>query len=293
MTVFLGTEGKVELQRLAEDSIEATVTPSDVEAGKINRLSFDIVQGELITGDQVKITRTDGNTAGLNFFENYSRKTIKKFIHVDEIGGIRFYNTFAHAVTGGKANAIDLIVPATSVPISIEIANSEPKDLGQVFRYELSTQKELADTTALGEEFRSKLGTLISGSGSMSCYWEYTGLQNDEVGNYLLELILRTKVGSRFKGFFYLKVAGYNPSGTPTRVNDAIWYEVVGVLTSCSVNFGLNQTVNVEATFDTIGEIQLRVDLDVQSKITLESGGDIKLEQDEDSALVRFDPDPN
>ena len=291
MTVFLGTEGKVELQRQAEASIEATVTPSDVEAESINRLSFDIIQGELITGDQVTITRTDGNAAGLDFFKNYSEKAIKKFVHVDEIGGIRFYNTFASAVTGKRNQAVELAVPASNVPILIEIANSESRDLGQVFRYELSTQKELADTTALGEEFRSKLGTLISGSGSMSCYWEYTGLQNDEVGNYLLELILRTKVGSRFKGFFYLKQAGYNPSGESNRANDAIWYETVGVLTSCSVNFGLNQTVNVEATFDTIGEIQLRVDLDVQSKILLESGGDILLEQDQNSALVRFDSD--
>ena len=42
---------------------------------------------------------------------------------------------------------------------------------------------------------------------------EYTGDTTNELPNYLLELAIRTKVGSSFEGKFYLKTKDYNPGG--------------------------------------------------------------------------------
>ena len=284
MSVYLGNFGEVELKREFDGSdLRSTINPSDVNATN-KRFSFDFDHGQLLTGDQVEITSTDGSA--LDFIDSYTKTSVKKFIYVDELDGIRLYDTFAHAVAGGTTNAIALATPANNIPIKVVVQSSSYLVLAKVQSYELNTERETVDVTALSDEFRNRIGTLMSGSGRMACEWEYTGESSKEVPNYLLELVLRTKVGSTFKGRFYLKTSGYNPAGHTDANNDAIWYEFDGVLTACAVQFTTSQLVQITADFVTTSKIEIRMDLEVPGKLLQENTDEILLEQGTADAVL-------
>lgn len=284
MSVYLGNFGEIELKRQFDGSeLQSTINPSDVNA-TAKRFSFDFEHGQLLSGDQIEITSTDGSA--LDFISSYSDTSVKKFIHVDELDGIRLYDSFANAVTGGTTNATALATPADDIPIKVVVQNSSYRVLGRVQSYELNTQREAVDVTALSDEFRSQVGTLMSGSGRMSCEWEYTGDTTKELPNYLLELVLRTKVGSTFKARFYLKTSGYNPAGHTDADNDSIWYEVTGVLSACAVQFTTAELVQITADFVTTDKIEIRMELDPADKLLQENSDEILLEQGTTDALA-------
>ena len=284
MSVYLGTHGEVELQRQFDGSdLRSTINPSDVNATQ-KRFSFDFEHGQLLSGDQIEITSTDGTA--LDFIDSYTKTSVKKFIHVDELDGIRLYDSFAHAVNGGTTNATALATPANNLPIRVKVENAEYKVLAQVNGFELNTERETVDTTTLSDEFRSRISTLMSGSGRMSAFWEYTGNTSQELPNYLVELSLRTRVGSQFKARFYIKRNVHNPGGVAANDNDEIFYQFTGVLTGCAVQFAPNNTVQVEADFITTGLIQLRMDLEVVDKLLQENTDDILLEQGTTDAVL-------
>ena len=284
MTVYLGTHGEVELQReFNGGSLFSTIDTGDVNATK-KRFSFDFDHGQLLTGDQIVIKSTDGSA--LDFINSYSDSSVKKFIHVDELDGIFLYDSFAHAVNGGTSNATALATPGNSIPIEVIVENSVSRVLAQVNGFELNTERETVDTTALSEEFRSRTNTLISGSGRMNAFWEYTGNTAQELPNYLVELSLRTKVGSQFRGKFFIKRNDYNPSGVTERASDEVFYQFDGVITSCAVQFTPDNTVQITADFVTTGAIQLRMSLITPDTILQEGGDDILLDQGTNAKLL-------
>ena len=277
MSVYLGTYGQVELQRQFDGSeLRSTINPSDVNATK-KRFSFDFEHGQLLSGDQIEITSTDGTA--LDFIDSYTKTSVKKFIHVDELDGIRLYDSFANAVNGGTTNATALATPANDLPIRVKVENAEYKVLAQVNGFELNTERETVDTTTLSDEFRSRISTLMSGSGRMSAFWEYTGNASEELPNYLVELSLRTRVGSQFKARFYIKTTSHNPGGVTANDNDEVFYEFTGVLTACAVQFAPDNTVQIQADFISTGTIQLRMDLEVESKLLQENDDELVTEQ--------------
>lgn len=287
MSVYLGTYGEVQLQRQFDGGeLRSTIKPSDVNATK-KRFSFDFEHGQLISGDQIEITSTDGTA--LDFIDSYTKTSVKKFIHVDELDGIRLYDSFANAVNGGTTNATALATPANDLPIRVKVENAEYKVLAQVNGFELNTERETVDTTTLSDEFRSRISTLMSGSGRMSAFWEYTGNTSQELPNYLVELSLRTRVGSQFKARFYIKTTSHNPGGVAANDNDAVFYEFTGVLTACAVQFAPDNTVQIQADFISTGAIQLRMDLEVPSKLLQENTDEILLEQGTTDAIL-LDP---
>lgn len=286
MTVYLGTQGQIELQRIFEaDPIFVTLRASDVNAAQ-NRFSVQFSENKafgpdvLLTGDQIQIRRTDGGA--LDVITGNTKPGTKKFIHVDQVGGIRLYNTFQHAVTGGTANAVGLSNPSSNYAIRIRVEQRDFRTLAQVTSYELNTERETVDTTALSDEFRNRVSSLMSGSGRMTCFWEYTGNTASELPMYLGELILRSQVGSKFRGRFYLKRAGYNPSGVVERNNDAVFYETDGILTAVALQFPTDGTVQLTADFVTTSEIQLKIDLDAPLRVLLEDG-DKLLDEESDN----------
>tara|TARA_R100000908_G_scaffold62004_1_gene40846 strand:+ start:1063 stop:1923 length:861 start_codon:yes stop_codon:yes gene_type:complete len=280
MSIYLGTSGRIELLRQFDGTdLTSIVNTSDVSVSR-KRLSFDFQKGQLTTGDQIEITSTDGTA--LSFISGYSKTSTKRFINVDGIGGIRLYNSFADAINGTTADAIALAVPGSNIPIRVEVQNSDFKTLAQVSNFELNTQRETVDTTTLSEEFRSQLSTLMSGSGSMSCFWEYTGNVVDELPQYLLHLLLRTKVGSHFRARFYLKTA----SGQSRLGNDEIWYEFEGVLTACALQFTPTEAVEITANFITTGAIDLKTVLTPTVALVQEDSDDLRLDQDGAAKLL-------
>lgn len=284
MTVYLGTHGEIELKRVFNGSeLQSTIDVDDVNATE-KRFSFDFEHGQLLTGDQIEITSTDGS--GLDFINSYTDSSVKKFIFVDELDGIRLYNTFALAVAGGKANAVALATPGNAIPIKVKVETIAPKLLAQVNSFEINTERETVDTTVLADEFRSRVNTLISGSGRIAAFWEYTGDTANELPMYLFELAHRTKVGSNFSGRFYIKKSGYNPSGVSDRNDDEIWWNVEGVITAAAIQFSPDSTVQITADFVTTGEIQLRMKLETPDALLQEDSGDIRLDQDSGAKLL-------
>ena len=284
MTVYLGTFGKVELERqFGGSELNSIINTSDVNVSA-KRFSFDFEHGQLLTGDQIEILSTDGSA--LDFISGYSSSGVKKFIYVDDLGGIRLYDTFANAVNGGSANAVALAAPGNDIPVKVVVQNAAFRLLAQCNGFELNTERETVDTTTLSDEFRSRVNSLMSGSGRMSGFWEYTGDTANELPHYLLELSLRTRVGSQFKGRFYLKTNAYNPSGVADRAGDEIWYEFTGVLTACAVQFTPSSVVEITADFITTGPIEIRMDVLVPGAVVQENADDILLDQDAAAKLL-------
>ena len=284
MSVYLGTHGKVELQReFNGGSLFSTINTGDVNVTK-KRFSFDFDHGQLLTGDQIEITSTDGSA--LDFIDSYTDSSVKKFIYVDEIDGIRLYDSFAHAVNGGSSNATTLAAPGNAIPIEVTVENAIPRLMAQVNSFEVNTERETVDTTSLSDEFRTRVNTLISGSGRMSAFWEYTGDTANELPHYMLELALRTRVGSNFKGRFYIKTTGHNPSGVAARANDELWYQVNGIITAAAVQFAPDNTVQITADFVTTGTIEIRMNLEIPDDIVQEDGSVLRLDQDAAAKLL-------
>ena len=128
MSVYLGTFGEVELKREFDGgSLFSTIGTGDVNVSK-KRFSFDFDHGQLLTGDQIEITSTDGTA--LDFIDSYTDSSVKKYIYVDEIDGIRLYDSFAHAVNGGSSNATTLATPGDAIPIEVTVAERNSRVLG-------------------------------------------------------------------------------------------------------------------------------------------------------------------
>jgi hypothetical protein len=288
MTVYLGTHGKVELKRAFDGGVVSSTIKADDVNATAKRFSFDFDHGQLLTGDQIEITSTDNSA--LDFIDSYTDSSVKKFIYVDELDGIRLYDSFANAVAGGKTNATSLAAPGNDIPVEVEVKNASHRVIAQVNSFEINTERETVDTTSLSDEFRTRVNTLISGSGRINAFWEYTGDTTNELPNYMMELALRTRVGSNFEGRFYLKVKDYNPSGVTARSNDEIWYQANGIITAAAVQFAPDNTVQITADFVTTGEIQLRMDLEVADTTLTEGGDEVVLDQD-DTASLDLDSD--
>ena len=284
MTVYLGSQGEIELRRVFNGGeLSSTIDAADVNASA-KRFSFDFEHGQLVTGDQVEITSTNGSA--LDFINGYTDSAVKKFIHVDELDGIRLYNSFANAVNGGTANALALATPGSSIPVKVILESSAPRVLAQVSSFEINTERETVDTTVLSDEFRTRVNTLISGSGRITAFWEYTGNSTQELPMYLYELAHRTRVGSNFIGRFYIKRRDYNPSDLPERSDDEIWWRVNGIITSAAIQFTTSNTVEIAADFITTGPLTLRMKTITGPAILQEDSSDIRLDQDSSAKLL-------
>lgn len=284
MTVYLGSQGEIELRRVFNGGeLSSTIDAADVNA-TAKRFSFDFEHGQLVTGDQVEITSTNGSA--LDFINGYTDSGVKKFIHVDELDGIRLYDSFANAVNGGTANALALATPGSSIPVKVIVESSAPRLLAQVSSFEINTERETVDTTVLSDEFRTRVNTLISGSGRITAFWEYTGNSTQEVPMYLYELAHRTKVGSNFIGRFYIKRRDYNPSDLPERSDDEVWWRVNGLITSAAIQFTTSNTVEIAADFITTGPLTLRMKTVTGPAILQEDSSDIRLDQDSSAKLL-------
>lgn len=293
MSVYLGTYGLVELRRTSDVTQKSSVVnPGDVNTAR-RRFSFDFDTGFLTTGDQLEIESTNG--ANLSFVDpsGWLTNTVQPagswYINVDELGGIRLYDTYDKSLSGVQDQAILLTSIAADIPITAKIANAVPHILAQCTYFELSTSREAVDTTALGDEFRSQYSSLISGSGSFRAFWEYLPQYANgaaaENAHYLLQLAVRTEIGSKFGAKFYLKSQGNG--GSRTADDDLIWYQIEGVLSQTAVNFSPDNTVEVTADFVTTGPIRLLSKTAPDNKVLQENNDDIRLEQDSASSLLR------
>jgi hypothetical protein len=293
MSVYLGTFGQLLLQRkVGLGALDSVVDSADISVAK-KRFSFDFDSSQILTGDQIEVTSTDGSilsfVSASGWGNGIKQTSGKWFVHVDELGGIKLYSTFANALDGEFSPAISLETIATAIPIKVKVGNTSAKILSKITSYELNTQRENVDITCLSDQFRSQYSTLMSGSGRISCEWEYknfTGSGSFEMPHYLLQLALRTEIGSEFGARLFLKTNGYNPSGANGAADDSIWYEITGVITGAAVQFAPASIVEMTADFITTGPIRLRSNTSTPSYLLQENQGLIAPEQDPMGKIV-------
>ena len=293
MSIYLGGFGKVMLQRkTAQGDLFATINTDDVNTSK-KRFSFDEAD-ELITGDQIEISTTNGTDllfiAAASWAGGSRESSFTAFVHKDDLGGLRLYATFANAVNGGSTNALTLTAISSNIPVKVSVQNAIYRMLGQVSSYELNTDVESVDITALSDYHRERYSSLISGNGRITCAWDYEDSEGSgtyDPPHYLLELVTRTKVGSEFGAQLYLKTSGYNPSGISSNLDDELWYEINAVVTQSAVSFNVGQPVDMTINFVTTGGVDLKINSDSANKILQEDSDDILLEQDTTAKLLQ------
>jgi len=259
MPTYLGSGGFVELKRTSmEHNLNASMVPSDVNTTR-KRFSVTGVKSNIITGDKVEIARTDGSS-NLELVSGHNARDGSWFAHVDDIGGMKLYSSFALAVGGTTANALTLVTPSAVQEISIKARNVSYRPLARIEEYEFTTTRDQVEISQLGDKFKRQYENgLISGQGSMTCFWEHRYVASDpdystnqEFSSYLARLILRIKQGADFFGRFFL----YREAASSSNNS---WYECEAQITNCSISIPNVGIVKTQIDFITNGEFTLQV----------------------------------
>ena len=286
MAVYLGNIGNIEITRKAgENDLESIVNPSDVNAGR-NRFSFDFDEGCLISGDLVEITTTDGTDLDFIDASGWGDNTIQSsgnwYIFIDELGGIRLYGNFDDSLEGSTEGLISLAAINRDIPIRVTVRDRDKRLLACVTDYELNTNRETVDITTLSDQYRQQYSSLITGSGRITAQWDYVNQAGDEPVNYLMQLVLRTEIGSGFHAKFFIKSANTDAAGgsfSATQLNDALWWEFDALVTSSATSFAPGDIIVSTIDFVATGPIKLRARTTSARRLLQEAGDPILLEQ--------------
>jgi hypothetical protein len=293
MGIYLGNVGNIELTRKSlEGSVESVVNPSDVNTER-DRFSFDFDSSFLISGDLVELTTTDGTDLDFVDATGWDNSTVQSsgnwYVFVDELGGIKLYETFDESLEGGLTGLVPLTAIARDIPIRVRIRDRDSRLLAAVTEYELNTNREIVDITTLSDEHRQQYSSLISGSGRLTAHWDYTNVYDEEPVHYLMQLVLRTEVGSAFRGKFFVKYGNTTPQAgdfDATQINDALWWEFDALVTASAVSFAADQMITGTIDFVATGPIRLRAQTQQKRFLLQEDDGKIKLEKPANSHLL-------
>ena len=283
MAIYFGSTGFIELKRDALNSqIGTSLNPADVNTTK-KRFSVENINGSLITGDQVEIETVDGSN--LELLDSHSFPDLRKYIHIDDMGGIKLYNTFGAALAGEVSDALTLTVPSSTKDVLIRTRNTRFRPLAKVTEFEITTTRDTVDVSNLGEEFRRQYENgLISGQGTIQTIWQHRNFQNDtpdflepEFAVYLSQLLVRMQQGADFEGRFYI----YND---PSQSTNSVWYQSMCVVTNVAINVPASGLIEARIEFITNGEIRLHNG--VPPAFLLQENTDKILQEDGDGILL-------
>ena len=283
MSVYFGSTGFIELKRDSLNSdIETTIDPEDVNVTR-KRFSVEKVLGSLITGDQIEIQTTDGSN--LELVSNHAFPDVRKYLHIDDVGGIRLYETFAASLAGEVTDAVSLVAPSVKKSILIRTRNNRFRPLAKVTEFEITTSRETIDITNLNDEFRKQYENgLISGQGTIQTIWQHRVFQNDtrDFGSpdfpvYLSQLLVRMQQGADFEGRFYI----YHDS---TQSTNSVWYQSMCVVTNVAVN--VPATGLVEARIEFVTNDEIRLHNGVPPSFLLQESSDKILQEDGEGILL-------
>jgi hypothetical protein len=286
MAVYLGNAGHIELVRSGiANALQGSVINSYVNVTK-GTFSFDFQVGTLLTGDFVEFKTTDGTDLSFVAASGWADAAQHTFgnwyVHVDQVGSISLYSDFGNAIAGESTGRVTLATISRTIPITCSIVNSVPKVLGQVVSYELTTDRETVDTSALGDEFRNQYSTLITGSGQFDCFFDYRYASSSrypasaELPIYLHNLLLRQQFGSEFTAKLYIIGSGYGQGRNAD--NDTVWHEITGIVTQAGISCNNSDAMHSTISFVTTGPIKLRVETIPRGYLLQESGSRIKLQ---------------
>ena len=286
MAVFLGRNGNVRLRRglrvpyaLLEDEIK----PDDVNT-TLNRLSFDGALDNLITGDRIDLSTNDAR--GMVCFDASAWSSgsveplISAYVHVNAVGGLRFFYEFENAINNNRAAELTLAEFAGNpLVVTVKVRDVSANVLGNVTGYTLNTDRETIDATALSDKFRKQYSAgLISGTGSIDCLFDYISSGIQETPLLMLQLIHRVDIGSEFDLALYLTDKELNPS-----LNN-VYYEMEAMVTQTGVTVDSDDIIRCTIDFVTTGEIRLLIGEPV-GYVLKEDNDRIEIEQSLDFLL--------
>ena len=289
MGVYLGSNGRVKLRRgIGKSAFLTKLQGSDVNVDR-RRFSVDGAHEQFISGDRLEITTlpevdeipltlVPSNTDDLGNIQS----SFTAFVHVDPLGGVRFYRELSDAINGFLSTAIelgDIAEPGLDVAIEV-VGRTDENCVGNVREFSITTSRENVDTTCLSEHYRhSYENGLIQGQGQITCFWDYPKdcelLKTDEkeFASYLAKLCVRLVQGASFHGFFYLFY-------TESLDQKSVWYECENcIVNNVAVTVSPDQIVEAEISFVTSGQIDLREDY-VPSYLIQEQNDDFILNED-------------
>lgn len=283
--VYLGDSGSIQVERSSTNTpLSSLLDPGDVNVSR-KRFSFDFDPSALITGDDIEIRTEDGSP--LELVDGHAFPDWRGHIHIDDAGGVRLFNNFEDALNGEESSALALIAPTTAQPILVRTRGSRFRYLARVESYEFTTNREAVDLTGIGEEFRRNYASgLISGQGSVNCFWDYDREICDlpdckdsvELAHYFAQLVLRVQQGASF-------AAKLNIVSTSDR---AVWWDCpICIVTGVGMSFVSSQVLSARIDFVTSGPLRLHIGdppaylLQESSDALLKEDGDlIELEDD-------------
>jgi hypothetical protein len=291
MTFFLGTKGNVRLRRATSVQISALqdqIDAADVNT-TLNRLSFDSAGDNLLTGDRVDITTADARGlicfAAAAWSSGVVEGGISAYVNVNPAGGLRFFTSFQDSINNTRANELALYAfTGDPIPIECRVRDASYSVLGNVVDYTLATDREAIDSTSLNDRFRQLYSAgLLSGSGSITCAFDYTTAGVTETPLLMLQLIQRLELGSSFDCALYL-----TDSSVDATVN-SVFYQFDAMVTKAGVQVAAGDIINCTIDFVTTGEIRLLIGSieefllkEDEDRIYLEQSIDFLLKETED-----------
>ena len=279
MAIYLGDSGFIEIKRKGLNTgIAGVLSPDDVNPTR-NRFSFDFDVNAIITGDRIEIATED--RSNLELVDGHDQPDGAWYAHIDDVGGIRLFEQFEHAINNVDSTALTLVKPTKDQQIVIRTRDLNYNCVAQVREYEITTTRETVDISTLGEEFRTNYANgMISGQGNLNCFWDYTSTLCDdetygkELADYLARLVIRTQQGANFDARFIVKRPTY------TNPDSAVWYEATCIITNVAMTFTPAAPVTSAIAFVTTGPIRLRLGaipgilLQEDGGMLLQEGGD-------------------
>ena len=258
MTFFVGNLGNVKLKRSSLNNLETSVAASDVNTA-LNRIGFDGSLENILTGDRVSIATNDARNLvcfpSSAWASGAVENSFDAYVNANQVGGLRFFSTFADAVNNVRANEISVASFAGDpLPISVSVTDVNYNLLGNVNSYTFNTDRDQIDTTALADKFKKQFTAgLLSGSGSIECSFDYTTTGIKETPLFMLQLLQRLDLGSEFDCALFIV----------DKANDAtltsIYYEFGAMVTRAGIALQPGEITNCTIDFVTTGEIALKV----------------------------------
>jgi len=258
MTYFLGHYGKVKLQRKSAEAFNSKISPADINV-TLNRFSFDESLDNIVTGDQITITTTDSR--GLDFLptatwiDGTTQNNIKAYVSINALGGIRLFETFTAAINNTRADEYELeTFTGDPLAISVQITGSVERVLGDVTGFTFNTDREALETTTMSDKFKRMYSAgLISGGGTIDCFFNTENSGQTENSLLMLQLINRTDIGSEFKCFLQL-----TEDDIYSETQD-IYYEFNAAIVKAGIEVKADQIISCVFDFVTTGEIRLLI----------------------------------
>jgi hypothetical protein len=261
VAVFLGNHGNIRLRRGIDTPygvLADQIKPDDVNTS-LNRLSFDGALDNLLTGDRIDLTTEDARGLVCFATSTWASATVESdisaYVHVNAVGGLRFFYEFANAVNNNRAAEISLASFAgAALEINVRVRDVAANILGNVTGYSLNTNREAIDVTSLSDKFQKQYSAgIISGSGSIDCLFDYTSTGIKETPLLMLQLIHRVDIGSDFDLALYLVDKELSQSLTN------VFYEMQAMVTQTGVTVNADSAITCTIDFVTTGEIRLLV----------------------------------